>query len=113
MTNTYPPWAAYRSIVAGRLIGLDKCPGVWPVGIGEILQRILGKCVLQACGEDETHACGVDQLCSGLRCGIEGSIHVMTSLWEKHQEEVGWGVLLVDERNNLNEINQTVMLCHV
>ena len=59
------------------------------------------------------HACGVDQLCLGLRCGIEGSIHVMTSLWEEHQEEVGWGVLLVDERNTLNEINQTVMLCHV
>eukprot|EP00957_Ditylum_brightwellii_P124338 9477238-Ditylum_brightwellii.AAC.1 len=37
IANTYPPWATIRAYVAGILIGLDKCPGVRLVGIGEAL----------------------------------------------------------------------------
>ena len=59
LANTYPPWEAYRAIVVGQLIGLDKCPGVRPVGIRDIIQRKLGKFVLKACGKDVTHTCGV------------------------------------------------------
>ena len=55
--------------------------GVLPVRIGEILQHILGKCILQACGEGVAHACDVEQLCSGLWGGIEGGVHATTSLW--------------------------------
>eukprot|EP00957_Ditylum_brightwellii_P075698 5752559-Ditylum_brightwellii.AAC.1 len=43
IANTFPPWAAIRVYVAGRLIGLDKCPGVQPVGIGEVCNDWLGK----------------------------------------------------------------------
>ena len=35
MSNGRPPWAAYRALVSGHLIGLDKCPGVSTVGVGE------------------------------------------------------------------------------
>ena len=56
---TYLPWEDYRAIVSGRLIFLDKCPGVRPVRIREILQSILGKCVLKACVKDVTQTCGV------------------------------------------------------
>ena len=59
LANTYPHWVGYRAIVAGQLIGLDKCPGVRLVGIRETLQLILGKCALKACGKDITHTCGV------------------------------------------------------
>jgi hypothetical protein len=28
MANDMPPWAAYQALKAGRLVALDKCPGV-------------------------------------------------------------------------------------
>ena len=67
-----PPWEAYHSVVAGKFVGLEKCPGVKPVGVGEILQRILGKFLLKECGKNVTHSCGVEQLCSRIRSGVEG-----------------------------------------
>ena len=33
MANRCSPWEAYRALMLGRLIGLDKCPGVRPVGV--------------------------------------------------------------------------------
>ena len=40
----HKPWAAYRALMSGRLVGLDNCPGVQPVGMGNTWQRILAKC---------------------------------------------------------------------
>eukprot|EP00957_Ditylum_brightwellii_P010482 794488-Ditylum_brightwellii.AAC.1 len=94
LTNTRPAWAAYCALVAGRLIVLDKCPGVRPVGVGEILLHMMGKCVIAVCGEDATEVCGIKELCSGLKAGIEGAIHTMNHLWDEHGEEENWGVLL-------------------
>ena len=28
LANGSPPWAAYHALMAGRLVALDKCPGV-------------------------------------------------------------------------------------
>jgi hypothetical protein len=35
LANMHPPWAAYRALMACRLVALEKQPGVRPVGIGE------------------------------------------------------------------------------
>eukprot|EP00957_Ditylum_brightwellii_P070387 5347465-Ditylum_brightwellii.AAC.1 len=110
--NTLPPWAALRAFVSSRLIGLNKCPGTRPVGIGGILLRLVGKCILAESGEEVKVACGANQLCSGLRAGIEGGIHAMGSLWEDFGEEEGWGILRVDARNAFNELNRKAMLWH-
>lgn len=37
LANDDPPWAAYRALMACRLIALDKRPGVCPIGIGETI----------------------------------------------------------------------------
>jgi hypothetical protein len=110
MANDFPPWAAYRALKAGRLIALDKCPGVRPVGIGEVWNRLNAKCVLLVSLDEAKEACGVDQLCSGLEAGIEGAIHAMRLLWQSHSAEEEWGFLLVDARNAFNEGNRMVML---
>ena len=52
-----------EAFVACRLIPLDKCPGVRPIGIGEILRRIIGKVIGWALKEDIQIAAGPLQVC--------------------------------------------------
>ena len=113
IANTIVPFEAIRALVANRLVALDKCPGVRPVGIGEILRRLCSKCLLEACGEDVTEKCGRHQLCSGLRAGIEGGIHAMQELFVENQHEEDWGILLVDAANGFNALNRKAMLWNV
>ena len=77
MANSSPPWAAYRTLMACRLVALDKRPGVRPVRIGEMLRRALAKLVMRAAGKQAKTACGNLQLCAGLDSGIEGSTHAV------------------------------------
>ena len=44
--------------VACRLVPLDKCPGVKPIGIGEVPQRIIAKVILRVVGSDVEDAAG-------------------------------------------------------
>ena len=78
LANTSPPWAAYRAMRQGRLVALDKQPGVRPLGIGESWMRAVAKLVLAELGRDGKAACGSTQLCAGLEAGIEGAIHAAT-----------------------------------
>eukprot|EP00957_Ditylum_brightwellii_P159534 12144378-Ditylum_brightwellii.AAC.1 len=73
LASTRPAWAVYRTLVAGCLIAMDKCPGIHPVGVGKILLQMMGKCIIFVCREEATQACGIQLLCSGLKAGIEGA----------------------------------------
>ena len=77
LANTSPPWAAYRALMANRLVALDKQPGTRPVGIGEVYRRLWAKCLLKAIGSQATAACGNYNLCAGLQAGIEGAVHAV------------------------------------
>ena len=77
MANDTPLWAAIRALMSNRLMALDKCPGVRPVGIGEIWRRLFARCVLKVAGTEAKEACGSAQLCAGLEAGIEGAVHAV------------------------------------
>ena len=53
------------ALLACRLIALDKCPGVRPIGICETARRIISKAVLQVTRADLQDAAGSLQLCAG------------------------------------------------
>ena len=113
LLNNIVPWVDIRALIANRLIALDKCPGVRTIGIGETLRRVLGKAVCFATRVDVELSCGADQLCGGVRSGIEGAIHAMTGLFSQHAVSSGWGVLLVDASNAFNSLNRAALLWNV
>ena len=77
VANSSPPWATYRTLMACRLVALNKQPGVRPVGIGETLRRALAKLFMRAAGDQVKTTCGNIQLCAGLDAGIEGATHAV------------------------------------
>ena len=66
LANESPPWAAYRNIMAVRMVALDKFPGVRPVGIGEVCCRLVVNIFLQDKGVQAKEAYGSVNLCAGL-----------------------------------------------
>ena len=70
--------------MVGRLISLDKCPKVRPVGVGETSRQTLAKCVLVVTRADAKEVCRMEQLCDFLEAGIEGGIHVVRLMWQKN-----------------------------
>ena len=98
---------------AGRLVPLDKSdtkegkPGVRPVGVGEVLRRIVGKLVIGVIKDEITTAAGPLQTCTGLKAGIEAAIHAMRQTF---QEEETKGMLLVDAENAFNNLNRKAAL---
>ena len=81
--------------MSGRLIALDKCPGVRPIGIGECLRRIMCKCMAETTKKDLEETCGSQQLACGVKAGKEGAVHAAEELFNSTKEE-GHGLLLMD-----------------
>ena len=66
-----------QALVAGRLIPLDKNPGVRPIGIGEVLRRIISSATMSLLKPELVNATAPLQTCAGLSGGIEASIHAL------------------------------------
>ena len=58
---------------------------------------------------DLEELCGVDQLCTGLKAGVEGAIHAMRELYNE-KSGLGYGLLLVDARNAFNSFSRVAVL---
>ena len=97
-------------LIACRLIPLDKNPGLRPIGIGEVLRRIMGKAVTFALKREMQDSAGSLQLCVGLESGAEAGIHAMRCIFE---EDNTHGIVQVDARNAFNTINRQVLLRNI
>ena len=63
-------------LVASRLIPLDKGGGaVRPIGVGEVVRRMYGKCVMNIAKQDVVEASGSLQLCAQQKSGSEAAAH--------------------------------------
>ena len=98
------------AFVACRLIALDKCPGVRPIGIGEIVRRIIGKAIVTTITEDIQEAAGPLQVCAGHISGCEAAVHAMRQVYESQQTEA---VILVDASNAFNALNRNAALRNI
>lgn len=59
--------------------------------------------------EDAEATCEVSQLCAGLKCSIEGAIHLAHDLLQDYE----YGMLLIDARNAFNSINRLSLFWNV
>ena len=103
------------SLVPASLILLDKEPGsivpaIRPIGIGEVIRRVVAKAVTRILKVDIQMAAGSLQTCSGTESGIEAAIHGMKAIFEDEDCEA---VLLIDAKNAFNCINRKVALNNI
>ena len=90
LSNGISPCAAYCAFMSGRLIALDRQPGLSLVGVGEIWRRIFAKIVLKVTGTEATMECQDDQLCARLKAGIDGGIHRVQALQVENLSTEEW-----------------------
>ena len=98
-------------ILANRLIPLDKGNGeVRPIGVGEVIRRIIGKCVSRVGKQDVIDACGATQVCAGHKSGSEAAIHAMHHIFESDETDAA---LLIDASNAFDSLNRAAALHNV
>ena len=107
-THVHPD--GLEAFVASRLIPLDKCPGVRPIGVGEVPRRIIAKAVLRIVGGDIKEAAGPLQACAGQEGGCEAAVHAMRHIFQSPESEA---VLLVDATNAFNSLNRLAALHNI
>ena len=98
------------AFVACRLIPLDKDPGLRPIGIGEVLRRIVGKMVVFLLKPELQEDAGDLQMCVGQQGGCEAGVHAMVDIF---QDENTHGIIQVDANNAFNTLNRNVFLHNI
>ena len=101
IANEIIPLIQIRALMSGRLIALDKCPGVRPDGIGECLRRIMCNCMAEATKKYFEEICGSQQPACGVKEGIEGIVHALEEMFNSTKDD-GHGLLLMDASNPFN-----------
>ena len=81
--------------------------GVRPIGIGEVLRRIVGKAITTVLQPDILTSTAPIQVCGGLHGGVEAAIHAMRRIYEDPETEA---VLLIDAENAFNSLNREAAL---
>ena len=107
LCTSYVDPAEIAALVAGWLIALDKNPGVHPIGVGEVIRRIISKAVLSVVKLDILDATGYSQLCAGQDADNEVAVHAMREVYGDSSTEA---VLLVDANNAFNNLNHQIAL---
>ena len=95
---------------ACRLIALDKCPGVHPIGVCEVARRIISKTILFLIKSDFQDMTDSSQLCANQIAGMEAAVHLMRSIFNEKETEV---IILVDASNAFNSLNRKCFLLNI
>ena len=67
---------------------LGKDPvGIRPIRIGDIWRQAMEKCVLKVARPSALSECSADQLCTGMKAGVEGSVHALSVVWAEMDED--------------------------
>ena len=81
-----------------------------PIGVGEVLRRIIAKAILKFTKDDVQNTVGCLQLCAGQRAGSEAGVHAMRQIFDDDSTEA---LLMVDANNAFNSLNRESALRNV
>ena len=98
-----------ETLLACRLIPLDKNPELQLIGIGKTLHQIAGMFVVSHIGEDITTAAGSLQVCAE-QAGWEPIAPTTHEIYDDLSSEV---LLLMDPSNAFNSIKRNVFLHNI
>ena len=110
LCSSYVDPAGLQAFLACRLIPLHKNPGVRPIGVGEVLRRIIGKAIMTVVHSDVLKATAALQLCSGHEAGCEAAYHAMNRIFLDENTEA---ILLIDAKNAFNNLDRRVALLNI
>ena len=84
---TYVDPDSIEALLACRLIPLDKGDGsARPIGVGEVIRRIIAKCVVRIAKPEIIQAIGSVQVCAGQNSGSEATIHARSEIFIKRTQ---------------------------
>ena len=98
------------TLIASRLIALDKRPGVRPIAIGEVSRRIISKAILTILADEVREVVGCIQLCAGQEAGCEAGVRAMAKIFDDDNTEAA---LLVDTTNAFNLLSRRTALINI
>ena len=111
LCTEYVDPSSIEALVASRLIPLDKGGGgVRPIGVGEVIRRVISKSVMKVVKPDVMSASGSLQLCAGQPSGSEAAIHAMRNIFDEDDTEA---ILLIDASNAFNSLNRAAALNNI
>ena len=103
--------SSLEAFLACLLIPLDKNPVIHPIGVGEILRRIIAEKVLVSSTRNNiVDSVGLLQVCAGHEAGCEALIHAMNDIFQDEQTET---VVLVDAASVFNAVNCKAFLHNI
>ena len=102
--------APLQPLLACRLIPIDKRPGVRPIGICEVLRRVLGQAIMTVIKDDVLEATGPLQLCGGHEGGCEAAVQAMRTVFANPTTDA---IIFVDASNAFNNLNRKVALYNI
>ena len=105
LCTTYVDPNSIYALLACRLITLDKCPGVRPIGVCETARRIISKAILTITKWDLQEIAGSAQLYTGQVAGIEAAIPAMRETFLDSDT--------VDASNAFNSLNRKAALLNI
>ena len=93
-----------EAFLANRLIPLGKGSGeVRPIGVGEVICKVIAKCVLKVLKQDVIEASGAMQVCTGQRNGSEAAVLAKRNIIEADDTDAA---LMVNASNAFNSLNR-------
>jgi hypothetical protein len=110
MATEYVDPSGLEALLSNRLIPLDKCPGLRPIGIGETARRIIAKTLVNHFKTDIQQAAGALRLCAGQKAGCEAAIHSITTFFQADTTDA---LLLIDADNAFNRLNRSAALWNI